>query len=800
MTQPPAGLWRRLLRRRNFRAFLALACLVGVSASAAFLLVPARFSASLPGDDSLGEVATATIKANRDVDVLDPEATARKREEAARSVWPVYDFDATAGELLKVRVGQAFAEGRAAIDEWQRQTPGKVAHVQLDLAHAARRRTAEEQEVLRYLLERRDEFWKTLQAVVEDVDYFELARTGFDPVVERAAVRLSGLATQGYAVAERELLAADRDRGIVVRPLAGQAPAGPERAVRDIDRIAGLAQLRSEADRLAQEQLVELPPPVRRAVTQIVKLALRPNLAYDDQETRRRQDEKRAAVKEGFLQIRRGDEIVREGDTITRTHLLVFRALRAAGSSGQDVQVRWGAALFAALVATALYVFARRNVRKFRLRTRDVVLLASVLVLQLALVRGSVIGAEALRDLVREHLRGPLVPAAAEALMAAVPLAAGSMLVRLLVTSEAALVWTAAFAPLAGLLIGGSLQAAVLALIGGVVAADRVAHAATRGAVFRAGAWTGAVNVLAVVALATLQARPWTIELVATVVGVAVSGALLVPLVVLVAAPILEALFGYVTDAELVQLANFNHRLLKDLIVQAPGTYHHGIVIGTLVEAAAREIGANPLLARVGAYYHDIGKGKNPLFFGENQKGENRHDALPPAVSAKLIRKHVEDGVELARKSRLPQPVVDFIEQHHGTRLVGYFFHKAKDEASRKSEPPPDETEYRYAGPKPQTRETALVMMADMLVATSRTVSDGSLPALRQLADRTIQQIAMDGQLDDCELTMRDLESISRVFAQTLFDLDSTRREAPLETRASLHVLEPVPPVRAAGK
>jgi putative nucleotidyltransferase with HDIG domain len=374
------------------------------------------------------------------------------------------------------------------------------------------------------------------------------------------------------------------------------------------------------------------------------------------------------------------------------------------------------------------------------------------------------------------------------------------MLVRLLLTSEAALVWTAAFAPLAGLLASG-LQPAVLALVGGIVAADRVARATTRGAVFRAGAWTAATNVLVVVALVAFQGRPWNVETIATLAGVALAGALVAPVVVLLAAPMLEVVFGYVTDVELVELANFNHRVLKDLIVQAPGTYHHAIVIGTMVEAAAREIGANPLLARVGAYYHDIGKGKNPLFFGENQKGENRHDALPPAVSAKLIRKHVEDGIEVARKSRLPQPVIDFIEQHHGTRLIGYFFHKAKEEAARKGEPPPDEAEYRYGGPKPQTREAALVMIGDILVAMSRSITDGSLPALRQLADRAIKQIAADGQLDECDVTLRELDAVATVFANTLFDLYSSRREeAPPDptARGSLHVIEPT--VRAAGK
>src|SRR5205814_661078 len=182
----------------------------------------------------------------------------------------------------------------------------------------------------------------------------------------------------------------------------------------------------------------------------------------------------------------------------------------------------------------------------------------------------------------------------------------------------------------------------------------------------------------------------------------------LVPVLARGLAPLFELAVGYVTDMELLKLASFNHPVLKDLIVQAPGTYHHGIVIGQLVEAAAREIGANPLLARVGAYYHDIGKGKNPLYFGENQKGENRHDQLTAAMSAQIIQRHIADGIELARQAKLPRQVIDFISQHHGTRVIGYFLHRAKEEAERNGAPAPSEADFRYAGPKPQTRETAL--------------------------------------------------------------------------------------------
>jgi cyclic-di-AMP phosphodiesterase PgpH len=254
----------------------------------------------------------------------------------------------------------------------------------------------------------------------------------------------------------------------------------------------------------------------------------------------------------------------------------------------------------------------------------------------------------------------------------------------------------------------------------------------------------------------------------------------------LVFSPLLELLFGYVTDIELLKLANFNHPLLKDLIVQAPGTYHHGILIGQLVEAAAREIGANPLLARVGAYYHDIGKGKNPLFFGENQRGENRLEGLTAQASAEIIRRHVADGIELADQAKLPRQVTDFIPQHHGTRLIAYFFHRAKEEAERAGAAPPSEDDFRYFGPKPQTREAALVMIADMVVATSRNLAAPAPEKLRALVDRAVQAVVAEGQLHECEITLRDLEQTARSFAESLGRILS-RSDAP----PRLRVLEP---------
>jgi hypothetical protein len=261
--------------------------------------------------------------------------------------------------------------------------------------------------------------------------------------------------------------------------------------------------------------------------------------------------------------------------------------------------------------------------------------------------------------------------------------------------------------------------------------------------------------------------------------------------------PIVEVAFGYVTDVKLIELANLNHPALKELIVQAPGTYHHSILMGSLVEAAAEAIGANPLLARVQAYYHDLGKIRNPLYFAENQRGENRHDGLAPSMSALIVKRHVTDGVELARQWRLPRVVQDGIVQHHGTRLVGYFWAKAQkgEEGNRGAA---DEALFRYPGPKPQSREAALVMIADACEASARALEDPSGEALRTLVARRINEIFSDGQLDDCELTLRDLNAIAGAMVRALEAIYHTRPEYP--PRAPAEAPAPRPPVQLLAK
>ncbi len=249
--------------------------------------------------------------------------------------------------------------------------------------------------------------------------------------------------------------------------------------------------------------------------------------------------------------------------------------------------------------------------------------------------------------------------------------------------------------------------------------------------------------------------------------------------------PILESVFNYTTDVKLLELSNLNHPLLKEMIVKAPGTYHHSMMVGSLVEAAAEEIGANPLLAKVMAYYHDIGKIKHPQYFIENQKpGLNPHDNISPNMSKTLLIAHVKDGIDMGLRYKLGKPIIDGIQQHHGTTLISYFYNKALD-LKNEGDPIISEEEFRYPGPKPQFNECALVMLGDSVEAASRALEDPTASRIQALVKNMIQKKFMDGQLEECQLTLKDLSRIEETFIRILLGIYHQRIEYPKNNRTS---------------
>jgi cyclic-di-AMP phosphodiesterase PgpH len=759
---------------------LAVAVVALVSATAAVLLSPSA-AHRLPGPEALGTPARATIKADRDFDIVDEAATARRRAEAAQAERPVYFHDAGAPDEAAARVHAAFVlmrEDEAALPPAR---PGV--------------RDAAEQR--RRLAAGRDAFVARIQVVVRDEDLAALSAAHFSEAVEREMTALAQKGLAGMVVEDEALLAADRERGFVVRTfreglLQNERFLGSSAPVRD------LATARLEVARAAEASLERESPALRAAVQRLALAMLRPTLVHDQVETARRREEAAARVKPVVVAVKRGEKIIGYGERIEKRHLAVFEGMRAQRRGEELARVRVGGGALVALLVALLWRFARRNFHRFRPARRDVALLGALFVGSLAL--GSVGFAAA--DVLQE--RFPYFPP--PSLQYLVPFAAGAMIVRQVMTAESALLFAIAAGLGAGLLAGQSISFALYTTLTSLAAAGLASGSRDRAGLFRAGAAVGVVGVALAVVLGLYAGRGAGEISVAALTALA-SGGLVVPVVVVGVLPIVEGVFGYVTDVKLLELANLNHPALKELIVQAPGTYHHSILMGSLVEAAAHEIGANPLLARVCAYYHDLGKIRNPLYFAENQRAENRHDALAPTMSALIVKRHVTDGLELARQWKLPRVVADAIAQHHGTRLVTYFWAKAQraaeeaardPHAERSHSPALDESLFRYPGPRPQAREAALVMIADACEASARALEDPGGDALKSLVSKRIADIFGDGQLDECELTLRDLNAIAGAMVRALEAIYHTRPDYP--GRARDETPQRPPPVHLVAK
>jgi len=763
-SHPPTheGLLGRFARGDWAGRLLRLLLVAVVASSAAWLLAPAGAS-RLPGAEALGTPAPATVKADRDYDIADEDATARRRAEAAQTERPVYVLDAGAADEASARVHAAFQVMR----EEAAALPPR--HGIRDPVELQRRYAAQ-----------RDPFFSRLQVLVRDEDLAALAQARFSDAVEQEVAALARRGLEGIVVGDVALLAAERERGFVVRALRDGVLLG-DRVVTDVALVRDLATAAEEVARAAQARLEREPPALRGAVERIAIAMVRPTLAHDQVETARRREEAAARVKPVVIPVKRGEKIIGDGERIEKRHLVVFDGMRAQRRGEVLAHVRLGAGALVALMVALLWRFARRNVPRFRPARRDALLLATFLVGTFALGFVGFAIADALQD------RFPAF--APPSLQYLVPFAAGAMIVRQVLAPEAALLFAVAAGLAAGLLAGQSMSYALYATFTSIAAAGLVSGQRDRAGLFRAGLGVGLVGVALAVAIG-LFAGKGAGDVALAALAALVGGALLLPIAVVGVLPIVEGLFGYVTDVKLLELANLNHPALKELIVQAPGTYHHSILMGALVEAAAEAIGANPLLARVGAYYHDLGKIRNPLFFAENQRGENRHDHLAPSMSALIVKRHVTDGLELARHWRIPRIVADAIPQHHGTRFVGYFWAKAQraaDEVALRHAQGErghrsgavDEALFRYAGPKPQSREAALVMIADACEASARALEDTTADALRALVSKRINEVFSEGQLDECELTLRDLNAIAAAMVRALEAIYHTRPEYP---------------------
>jgi len=497
-----------------------------------------------------------------------------------------------------------------------------------------------------------------------------------------------------------------------------------------------------------------------------------PNATFNLKETESRREAAARAVKEKTITYQPGDYILRSGTKLEAQDVdLLERVKKARGLENRPIRFL-GTFLFVALALGATFYFSERFIKRFLPQRKDYILIGLVVIIILFMLRVSLILAGVLHEAFFYE-----IPRAA--LYYGIPIAGGVMLIRMFMTAEVSLVLAVILSLLAGLTVGSDVNYTTYCLISGIAASSAIAGATHRTAIIKAGLWTGLVNAAAVLGIllikmaaveAGFQWNPVLFHL-----AFAFGGGILASIFVFVATPIFETLLDYATDVKLLELSNLNHPLLKELIVRAPGTYHHSHIVGVLAEAAAEAIEANPLLVKVGAYYHDIGKMKKPTYFAENVSGgKSRHEGLSPHMSALIVSSHVKEGIALAKAHKLPQTIIDMIPQHHGTKRIGLFYEKAKEKAD------PDvqqieEKDFRYPGPKPQSREAGILMLADGAEASVRSLKEKSPTRIKKTVEEMIDNSFAEAQLDECDLTLKDLHEIGKAFIRILTALHHQR-------------------------
>ncbi|HLK58848.1 MAG TPA: HDIG domain-containing protein [Chthonomonadaceae bacterium] len=500
-------------------------------------------------------------------------------------------------------------------------------------------------------------------------------------------------------------------------------------------------------------------------VRAIAERALRPNRLLDRHKTELAQDAAARAVRPVYGRIAQGEEIIAAGKRVTQEHLDKFVAL---GLLDPRLDFQTGAAICILAAAMVLLVaFAiKRALPKLYADRRRLALLSCIVLIS---VLGLKVGATMLG---LQFTGGQL------GYLGMMSVAAAGMLVSVLIDTHLAVLVVALLAVQSGLIMNHEIRFTVMTLMSSLVGIGSVRNARSKNNLLSTAIALSVANVVLVWLLGLLLADSLP-ELI-TGTGWAIGSALFATFLFWLGVLALEKPFGILTHTALLEMSASDRPLLQQLCAVAPGTYAHSMMVGTLAEAGARAIGADALLCRVGGYYHDIGKMRRPEFFVENQRQGNVHGRLSPSVSALFITAHVRDGLEMAQEKRLPKEIQDIIAQHHGTTLIRYFYHQALTDCGGSDEAPPGlEDRFRYPGPKPQTREAAIVMLADSVEAAARCLLHPTRERLETDVAKIVHDKVEDGQFDECDLTFKDIKGIGDAFVHILSAMMHERIEYP---------------------
>jgi len=691
-----------------------------------------------------GDIAPQDIISPIDLTVEDTETTQKRREEAERAVLPVYTLDLNIYLNTEDKLRMFFSLGR----DWAK-TPAQTVLPAREFAAILAEKTGLE---------------------LDEADLNLWRKTGFSPEMEVAlSESLRRVFERGILRSKALFLRGEAERGFIISEATR-----PERMV----HIQDVLDLKEARELLSREiEKLSLPTRTRQLLFELGSLLLAPNLNFNRVETDRRREEARTRVETVYYRIKKGKVIIRKGDEVTP------ETVKLVALINQNLEFRsgWGKNFLAHFLLFALLLLAvwfyLKNLLPPDVALNRFLLIDTLLILSLLLNKISI----SMATIFSENARFPFL-AEASSYNFAFPLQVGSLIIAFLTVSHLALIYAILNSLLAGLLLQADFYLMLYAFIGSLAAIYglRFYGDHNRISTLRAGVMiVTPVNIfLALIIYLIRLPSGLSFELLGMII-MAIIGGLLNGALAFLLLPLFENGFRILTKAKLIELTNSDLPIFRQMALEAPGSYHHSLIVSTLAEKAAEAIKVNPLLVRAGALYHDIGKMKRPDYFIENvTRNPSAHEELNPQLSALVIINHVKDGLDLARKLRLPDKIKEIIAQHHGSSLVRYFYEKAKEKYDPELHRVGEES-YRYPGPPPQSKEAALIMLADSVEAASRSLSSHDRDTLKRMIHEIFQNYVEDGQLDECDLSFKDLHKIAHSFLDTLDAIYHPRLKYP---------------------
>ncbi|MBF0275021.1 MAG: HDIG domain-containing protein [Nitrospinae bacterium] len=731
-----------------------------------------------------GNIAEKSIKAKRTFLFEDKNLTEDKRKRVALSVLPVFDFEPEQKEKVSSRVIKAF---ETLHKEYEKVLPDYKDftylndEIDLRLIDQEVRNQLDDKEKKLSLsnFEKTEAFDLLIKKFQEDlgveIDLRSLKTLKWHhynyKIKEVILDALSIIYENGVTVKNGDKLSEIYPNGIILKNLATEK----EEKTTELRDFYSQSNLGSEIKTLIDLRIDDKHKWLKRAMVKVIQKLVKPNILYDKVETEKRRTSATADIKPVFISVQKGEMIVREGEAITESHIDKINTMKGTEEEGIFLNNIFGSFLFALFLCFGLFLYFAKfqpDIKKDfqHLTLFCLIYISSFFLFKCSLLIGSALyGAYAV---LTPNFSVFLVPFAALTILMSIFFSKSSVMMATLTLSAYSLVYFDVN-PLLTLII----------ITSGFVTFYRVHQFSEKTSVIKLGTLIGGANVAVIIIYGILKLNEPSAMFYESFAGLLAG--IFAAVIVSAAVPVIESYFNTTSDIKLLELSDFNHPLLREMVIKAPGTYHHSIMVGTLSEEAAKKIGANHLLARVGSYFHDIGKMSKPHYFIENMRNEkNRHEKLSPTMSALILQDHVKEGVELAKKHNLIPVIQEFIREHHGTSLIQYFYNKALQTTDRDALEAIKDTSFSYAGPTPRSKETAIVSMADSLEAASRTLDKPNPSNIRALVDKIVDGKKEHKQLDQTPLTFNDLKAIKESFVTTLTNMFHSRIDYPEDEQA----------------